>query len=186
MLWRDTSFYIIMIIYMFNREYINLPAIIQDVYNYFLRYDITKIQSRCSTPRSFNKTFNAVIDNCNRLGKKKNLYFGAIDMSEKDIADCGGFREFLMNGHIGVVEKESKEPIQKNNPKEESRWKIPGISWKGVSRTSDEWTSVYRNRQDFGNIDGVVPDADSIAINNKYTEQYMGWWDLMYSTATKY
>ena len=175
------------ITYMFGQEYTEVPIMLEEVRDYFLQYDLTTIQNRRNIGRSFNKTLQSVLDNCNRLGKKKNLHFGVVDMSDKDINDCGGFREFLMNGHIDIVEEEpEKPPIQKNDVKQKSRRRTPSLSWKGVSRSTEEWESVYRNKHDFGDIDGIIPDADSIAINNKYTEQYMDWWDLMNSTATKY
>ena len=177
----------ITITYMFNQEYTGVPIMIDEVSDYFLQYELTTIQNRCQVGRSFNKTLKSVLDNRNRLGKKKNLHFGVVDMSEKYINDCGGFREFLMNGRIDIVEEEpEKPPIQKNGTTQKSRRPAPSLSWKGVSRSTEEWESVYRNKHDFGDIDGIIPDADSIAINNKYTEQYMDWWDLMNSTATKY
>ena len=175
------------ITYMFNQEYTGVPIMLDEVSDYFLQYELTTIQNRHQIGRSFNKTLKSVLDNRNRLGKKKNLHFGVVDMSEKDINDCGGFREFLMNGRIDIVEEEpEKPPIQKNGTAQKSRRPAPSLSWKGVSRSTEEWESVYRNKHDFGDIDGIIPDADSIAINNKYTEQYMDWWDLMNSTATKY
>lgn len=172
------------ITYMFNQEYTDVPIMIDEVSDYFLQNELTTIRNRRQIGRSFNKTLKSVLDNCNRLGKKKNLHFGVVDMSEKDINDCGGFREFLMNGRIDIVEEEPA--IQKNGTTQTSRRPGPSLSWKGVSRSTEEWESVYRNKHDFGDIDGIIPDADSIAINNKYTEQYMDWWDLMNSTATKY
>ena len=175
------------ITYMFDQEYTDVPIMIDEVSDYFLQYELTTIRNRRQIGRSFNKTLKSVLDNCNRLGKKKNLHFGVVDMPEKEINDRGGFREFLMNGRIDIVEEERENPsIQKNGTTQTSRRPVPSLSWKGVSRSTVEWESVYRNKHDFGDIDGIIPDADSIAINNKYTEQYMDWWDLMNSTATKY
>ena len=175
----------ITIVYMFKQEYKDVPSIIQEIYKYFLSVEQAVFRGRCYTPRSLAITFASILKDRNRRNKDRRIQYVMMDMSEEDLREVGGFPEFLMNAHIGtieheIVEEEPKPPVSKPKPA------TPSLSWKEVSRTAGEWKAVYRDNRDFGNIDGVVPDADSIAINNKYAEQYMDRVDLMYSSAIKY